>query len=122
MSHFSARSGTGVKLALSYLTSWLKRTLLTIRFWTAPIGGQGVMLALTGSLKVPPLRATGFGASAAGFASAGEAVGWAAGWPFAASAGAAVGAGAAGAQAARSPAAVPRRAARRRKARRFIRS
>ena len=29
--------------------------LLTMRFWTAPIGGQGVMFALTGSLKLPPV-------------------------------------------------------------------
>src|SRR6266498_572932 len=73
-SHFSARSGEGAKFPLSYLMSWLKMVLLTMRFWTAPIGGQGVTLALTGSLKLPP-PAAGFAASAGLVA----AFGWAAG-------------------------------------------
>jgi hypothetical protein len=52
-----------------------------MRFWTAPMGGQGVMLALTGSLKLAP-PPDGFAAAAVGWAAgaagaAGAAVGFA---------------------------------------------
>src|SRR5947209_16142664 len=71
--HDSARSDVGAR-SLPGRTIWLKSALWTIRFWICPIGGQVVMLAVTGSLKLPPRWAgAAAGAPAAGLAAGGGA-------------------------------------------------